>query len=102
MYVGSLRKCILINSHFLFMLRFSAAIAFVTVFITGYSQTSTPQTLFSIKGEIVTTDEFMYLYKKNHQVKEDFTNEKIEEYIDLFINFKLKVAEARHRGIDTT
>jgi peptidyl-prolyl cis-trans isomerase SurA len=45
----------------------------------------------------------MYLYRKNHQHKPDeFTKEKIEEYLDLFINYKLKVAEAQSRGMDTT
>jgi peptidyl-prolyl cis-trans isomerase SurA len=43
------------------------------------------------------------LYRKNHQnPSEDYTREKIEEYLQLYINFKLKVEEARHRGLDTT
>jgi peptidyl-prolyl cis-trans isomerase SurA len=61
------------------------------------------QTLFTVNKKTVTTNEFIYLYKKNHQNKsEDFTNEKIQEYLDLFINFKLKVEEAKTRGLDTT
>lgn len=61
------------------------------------------QNLFTVNKKAVTTDEFIYLYKKNHQNKaEDFTNEKIQEYLDLFINFKLKVEEAKARGLDTT
>jgi peptidyl-prolyl cis-trans isomerase SurA len=60
-------------------------------------------TVFSINDKPVTVDEFVYLYKKNHQVqKAEFTKEKIEEYLDLFIKFKLKVAEAERRGLDTT
>jgi len=58
--------------------------------------------LFTLSSTTVNTDEFLYLYRKNHQKKEDFTNAKIQEYFDLFINFKLKVAEARQRGLDTT
>lgn len=59
--------------------------------------------VFSVNKKPVTSDEFIYLYKKNHQNKaEDFTEQKIQEYLDLFINFKLKVEEARHRGLDTT
>lgn len=51
----------------------------------------------------VTTDEFLYTYRKNHQNNaEDFTEKKVNEYLDLFINFKLKVAEAQVRGLDTT
>src|SRR5947207_1218447 len=59
-------------------------------------------TVFTVNNKAVTTDEFIYLYKKNHQNKaDDFSTEKINEYLDLFINFKLKVEEARHRGLDT-
>jgi len=60
------------------------------------------KTLFTLKGDPTLADEFIYLYKKNHQTKEDFTTAKIEEYLNLFINFKLKVKEARKRGLDTT
>ncbi|WP_331971763.1 peptidylprolyl isomerase [Ohtaekwangia sp.] len=59
--------------------------------------------IFTVNKQPVTTEEFIYLYKKNHQNKaEDFTQEKIEEYLNLFINFKLKVDEAKARGYDTT
>jgi len=61
------------------------------------------ETLFTVNNKAVTTDEFAYLYKKNHQHKpEDFTEEKIEEYLKLFVNYKLKVEEALARGMDTT
>jgi len=60
-------------------------------------------TVFSVNKKAVSTDEFIYLYKKNHQNKpEEFTREKINEYLTLFINFKLKVEEAKSRGLDTT
>ncbi|MBX2944681.1 MAG: peptidylprolyl isomerase [Cyclobacteriaceae bacterium] len=61
------------------------------------------QILFSVNNRPVPVDEFIYLYKKNHQNRpEDFSKEKIEEYLGLFVNFKLKVEEARNRGLDTT
>lgn len=59
-------------------------------------------TLFTINKEPVSADEFAYLYKKNHQGGPEFTKEKILEYLTLYINFKLKVKEARDRGMDTT
>lgn len=80
----------------------SATISFS--FAQSKKQKSTPaQNLFTVNKKAVTTNEFIYLYKKNHQNKaEDFTSEKIQEYLDLFINFKLKVEEAKARGLDTT
>lgn len=72
----------------------------------SYSQplkTEKPTVLFSLNKTPTYADEFIYLYKKNHQNKsEDFSEAKINEYLDLFINFKLKVTEARALGMDTT
>jgi peptidyl-prolyl cis-trans isomerase SurA len=83
------------------VLVFSAIVA-VSTAQSPKSKTAKPKPLFSVKGQSVTTDEFIYLYKKNHQAPEDYTPAKIEEYLDLFINFKLKVEEAKTRGMDTT
>lgn len=87
------------------MYRIILAILLAMSWVAGFSQSkksSKPATLFTVGKQAVTTQEFIYLYKKNHQSKEDLTQPKIEEYLQLFINFKLKVAEARNRGIDTT
>ncbi len=59
--------------------------------------------IFSVGGNSVSTEEFVYLYRKNHQNRPDeFTAAKIEEYLKLFTDFKLKVREAVQRGMDTT
>lgn len=66
-------------------------------------KTSADKPLFIAGGTAVSPDEFTYTYRKNHpNSPQDFTEEKINEYLQLFINFKLKVAEARFRGLDTT
>lgn len=76
------------------------------IFLTGSARAQKKNdapTLFTIAKKPVTIEEFSYLYNKNNQgKKEEFTQAKIEEYLNLFINFKLKVAEARQRGYDTT
>lgn len=72
-------------------------------FITAFCCHAQDAVVFTVNKKPVTADEFIYLYKKNHQNKSaEFTKEKIDEYLDLFINFKLKVEEARSRGLDTT
>jgi peptidyl-prolyl cis-trans isomerase SurA len=59
--------------------------------------------LITVNKRSVSADEFVYLYTKSNQNKPDeFTEAKINEYLDLFIKFKLKVEEARQRGLDTT
>lgn len=78
------------------------AISFFTLSSLAQSG-SKSQTLFSVNKKAVSVDEFIYLYEKNHKGKpEEFTQEKIDDYLSLFIKFKLKVEEARQRGLDTT
>ncbi len=87
------------------MIRFLLAVLLLQGSIVGWAQDKKPakqEILFSIGGNQITSNEFEYLYKKNHQSKDEFSTDKIDEYLKLFINFKLKVAEARQRGIDTT
>ena len=55
----------------------------------------------SINGKPVTAEEFLYIYEKNNQAGA-IDPKSMTEYLDMFINFKLKVAEAEAQGIDTT
>ena len=49
--------------------------------------------LFTVAGEPVTRSEFLYVYQKNNPTKQgDFSEASLQEYLDLYINFKLKVA----------
>jgi peptidyl-prolyl cis-trans isomerase SurA len=76
-------------------------VAFINVSLAQTTQSS--EVLFTVAKEPVYADEFSYLFKKNHTGKQgESTEAKIEEYLQLFINFKVKVAEAKRRGYDTT
>ncbi len=78
------------------------------IFILGFSifsmaviaQASDP-VIMQINGKDIKKSEFEYIYKKNNndQVIDQKT---LEEYVELFKNFKLKVAEAETQGLDTT
>lgn len=57
--------------------------------------------LMTINGKPVTAEEFLYIYEKNNQAGA-LDPKTMTEYLDMFINFKLKVAEAEAQGIDTT
>ena len=57
--------------------------------------------LMTIDGKPVMASEFLYIYEKNNQ-ETTIDQKSIDEYLDLFINFKLKVAEAEAQGLDTT
>ena len=57
--------------------------------------------LMRINGKDVTRSEFEYIYNKNNSLNEQ-ESKTLDEYVDLFVNFKLKVAAAEAAGIDTT
>ena len=59
------------------------------------------ETLMKINGKPVSAEEFLYIYEKNNQAGA-VDPKTMDEYLDMFINFKLKVAEAEAQGIDTT
>jgi peptidyl-prolyl cis-trans isomerase SurA len=66
-----------------------------------YGQESKSPALFTLAGEETTEGEFLYAFRKNHTAEADFTEKNVNDYLQLFINFKLKVQEARARGLDT-
>jgi len=57
--------------------------------------------LFSIGGRDVKQSEFQYFYYKNNQL-ESLEDKSFDEYVDLFINYRLKVSEGYAQGVDTT
>ncbi len=57
--------------------------------------------LFKVDNRDVHLSEFEYIYTKNNQDKADYSQESLDEYLDLYVKFKLKVAEARSMGLDT-
>ena len=65
----------------------------------GFAQED--KVLMTINGEPVMLSEFLYIYEKNNQ-ETSLEKKSKEEYLDLFINFKLKVTEAIAQGVDTT
>ncbi len=59
-----------------------------------------PNTIFTIAGEPVSEQEFLYVYRKNSVSRDTVsTTEDLREYLDLYVNFKLKVREAREMGL---
>src|ERR1035437_3892285 len=65
-----------------------------------FAQGSDP-VLMTINNRPVLKSEFEYIYNKNN-TNNSLDKKTLEEYVDLFVNFKLKVEEAKKQGIDTT
>lgn len=78
----------------------SLLVALLVAATTASAQTADP-TIMTINGKDVPRSEFEYSYNKNNS--ETVVDKKsVDEYIDLFVNYKLKVMAAEEAGIDTT
>lgn len=73
--------------------------AAVAVAGAAIAQNSSDEILMTIDGEGFTKSEFEYIYKKNLQQQIDAKS--LDEYIDMFKDYKLKVKEAEAQGLDT-
>lgn len=57
--------------------------------------------LFTVADDTVSAGEYMAVYNKNRNLGEDIDPKTPSEYLDLYVNFKLKVHEAKATGMDT-
>ncbi|MEG2820038.1 MAG: hypothetical protein RR868_04730, partial [Muribaculaceae bacterium] len=77
---------------------FLGAIVAVTFF--SWAGNSSDAVLMKINNKDVTKGEFEYLYNKNNQ--QQIEKQSLDKYLDMFVIYKLKVADAQAAGIDTT
>jgi len=66
----------------------------------SFSQKDKDKILLTIDDNKITLSEFERIYKKNN-TSTVYDSKSVEEYLDLFINYKLKVMEAESLGYDT-
>jgi peptidyl-prolyl cis-trans isomerase SurA len=69
--------------------------------VFGFCQDNGDKILMTIHDREITVDEFERIYHKNNS-STSLEPQTVQEYLDLFINFKLKVIEAEELGLDTT
>lgn len=66
----------------------------------GYSQNSTKEVLFTIDGKPYYTDEFSRVYKKNLDLVKDESQKELNQYLELFVGYKLKISKAYKLSLD--
>ncbi len=66
---------------------------------TVFSQNK-KEVLLTIEGEPVYANEFERVYKKNLDLVQDESQKDIDSYLKLFIDYKLKIAEAKAQKLD--
>ena len=77
------------------------SIAFIVLFISINAFAQKEEVLLTIEGDEITVEEFEAIYNKNNNQNQNIEQKTVEEYVDLYINFKLKVKEAEALGMDT-
>lgn len=71
-----------------------------TLFLTcsmlnAIAQTTDKEVLFTVADEPVYASEFLRVYKKNLDLVQDESQKDVDEYLELFKNYKLKLKEAK-------
>jgi peptidyl-prolyl cis-trans isomerase SurA len=81
---------------------FLSALSVITPLISTAQKPNYSATLFTIGDEGVTLGKFDSVYRKNNTGKElDYSAKAINDYLTLYVNFRLKVKEARNLKMDT-
>ncbi len=73
----------------------------LTFVLNSGAQNTGNETLLTIDGQKISTGEFLNVYRKNNIQTDVIDRKSMEEYLELFINFKLKVRDAERHGLDT-
>lgn len=68
----------------------------------GLGQTNTKEVLFTINDKSYYTDEFSRVYKKNLDLVKDESQKDLNQYLELFIGYKLKVNKAYKLGLQNS
>ena len=69
--------------------------------MTGNAQVSADSVVMTVAGKQIPLDEFIFIAQKNSEVNLS-DRKSVNAYVELFKNFKLKVAEAEDLGLDKT
>ena len=77
---------------------YSRLFLFTVFALTGFSgfaqEKHDNKVIVTVDEDEVRVDEFWYAFEKNNQASAPYDNEEIDDYLQLYINFKLKVVEA--------
>lgn len=67
--------------------------------LIGFAQNSTKEVLFTIDNKPYYTDEFARVYKKNLDLVKDESQKELNQYLELFVGYKLKINKAYKLGL---
>lgn len=82
-------------------MKFKKVLLGLCLFVSAisFSQEIKKEVLFTIDGNPYYTDEFVRVYKKNLDLVKDDSQKDLDNYLNLFIGYKLKVNKANKMGL---
>jgi len=81
------------------MFRAYIHIVFFSFSFLSFAQFNETDILFSVNNEPVLAGEFVRVYNKNIDLVEDESQKDIDNYLELYINYKLKLSDAYSREL---
>ena len=78
--------------------KFFFGLLFLMSFVNN-AQNNSKEVLFTINEKPYYTDEFSRIYKKNLDLVKDDTQKDLNQYLELFVGYKLKVSKAYKLGL---
>lgn len=83
------------------MLKRIIVIVLVLIVKTSFSQSKKDKVLFTVDNDNVYQSEFVYVFNKNKDIVTEDNKKSIDEYLNLFIDYKLKLKDAYKIKLDT-
>ncbi|MDV6167859.1 peptidylprolyl isomerase [Flavobacterium sp. DG1-102-2] len=82
-------------------MKFKKVLLGLCLFVSAmsFSQEVKKEVLFTVDGTPYYTDEFIRVYKKNLDLVKDDSQKDLDNYLNLFIGYKLKVSKANKLGL---
>ena len=71
----------------------------LSINLIGFAQNSTKEVLFTVDNKSYYTEEFARVYKKNLDLVKDESQKDLNQYLELFVGYKLKINKAYKLGL---
>jgi len=82
------------------MHKYLLVVVFSLCFFLSNAQNSKDEVLFTVDSDPVYVSEFTRVFNKNIDLVKDESQKDVDEYLKLFVNYKLKLKEAHALGLD--
>lgn len=74
--------------------------AYLVIVLAVFGSSLYGQNVATVNGKPISSSEFLWVFKKNHINESTIDLKDLESYLTLYLNFKLKVEEAKKLGLD--